>query len=171
MPPLAYFLTWTCYGTWLHGDDRGSVEDPHNRYARPYLAPNPGWSTAESRLLKSPPVTLDTAMRRVVRDAALEHLAFKECTLVALNVRTTHTHLVIRSKSCEPGRLAGSFKAWSTRRLRDAGLLAPDAKVWTARSSTRYLWFEGAVQGARKYVLDEQGPRDEFAVAGTECLE
>ncbi len=21
--PLAYLLTWTCYGTWLHGDRRG----------------------------------------------------------------------------------------------------------------------------------------------------
>jgi hypothetical protein len=21
--PLAYFITWTCYGTWLPGDDRG----------------------------------------------------------------------------------------------------------------------------------------------------
>jgi hypothetical protein len=21
--PLGYFITWTCYGTWLPGDDRG----------------------------------------------------------------------------------------------------------------------------------------------------
>jgi hypothetical protein len=24
--PLAYLTTFRCYGTWLHGDDRGSVE-------------------------------------------------------------------------------------------------------------------------------------------------
>ena len=22
--PIAYFITWTCYGTWLPGDERGS---------------------------------------------------------------------------------------------------------------------------------------------------
>ena len=26
--PLAYLITWTTYGTWLHGDDRGSFD--HN---------------------------------------------------------------------------------------------------------------------------------------------
>ena len=24
--PLAYFITFTCYGNWLHGDERGSVD-------------------------------------------------------------------------------------------------------------------------------------------------
>jgi hypothetical protein len=27
--PLAYFLTWVTYGTWLPGDDRGWVEYRH----------------------------------------------------------------------------------------------------------------------------------------------
>ena len=26
--PLAYLLTWTTYGTWLPGDDRGWTEKP-----------------------------------------------------------------------------------------------------------------------------------------------
>jgi hypothetical protein len=25
MPVLAYFITWTTYGTWLHGDARGWI--------------------------------------------------------------------------------------------------------------------------------------------------
>jgi len=28
--PLAYFLTWTTYGTWLPGDERGWVRRPGN---------------------------------------------------------------------------------------------------------------------------------------------
>jgi len=35
--PLAYFLTWQCYGCWLHGDPRGSVDSEHNRYGTPVL--------------------------------------------------------------------------------------------------------------------------------------
>jgi hypothetical protein len=33
--PLAYFLTWTTYGTWLPGDERGWV-----RYRRGMQAPD-----------------------------------------------------------------------------------------------------------------------------------
>jgi hypothetical protein len=29
--PLAYLITFRCYGTWLHGDSRGSVDRFHNR--------------------------------------------------------------------------------------------------------------------------------------------
>jgi hypothetical protein len=30
--PLAYFITFRAYGTWLHGDKRGSVDRHNNRY-------------------------------------------------------------------------------------------------------------------------------------------
>ncbi len=35
--PLAYFITFRCYGTWLHGDRRGSVDRFHNIYGTPRL--------------------------------------------------------------------------------------------------------------------------------------
>src|SRR5437868_339150 len=38
--PLAYFLTFRCYGTWLHGDGRGSVDALHNVPGTPRMAPN-----------------------------------------------------------------------------------------------------------------------------------
>jgi hypothetical protein len=28
--PLAYLITFPTYGTWLHGDERGSVDRDHN---------------------------------------------------------------------------------------------------------------------------------------------
>ena len=39
--PLAYFITWTCYGTWLHGRASGSVDDAHNCFGDPVLPPDP----------------------------------------------------------------------------------------------------------------------------------
>ena len=33
--PMAWFMTWTTYGTWLHGDARGSFLD------QTYLPPGP----------------------------------------------------------------------------------------------------------------------------------
>ena len=37
--PLAYLLTFTCYGTRLHGDTRGTVDRNNNRYGMPFLSP------------------------------------------------------------------------------------------------------------------------------------
>ena len=35
--PLGYLITFRSYGTWLHGDERGSIDRFHNRYKAPYL--------------------------------------------------------------------------------------------------------------------------------------
>ncbi len=162
--PTAYLLTWTCYGTWLHGDDRGSVDHDHSQFATPTLSPNPPRSTFERTRLLAPPVSLTTPMRRLVRDTIIEHCAFRDARLLALNVRTNHVHLVAAAQM-DPAKLAGHFKARTTRVLREAGL-AGATPVWTTYSSTRYLWDENAVAGAVRYTLEDQGPPDEFAVRG-----
>jgi hypothetical protein len=33
--PLANLITFRCYGTWLHGDQRGSIDRFHNAYKSP----------------------------------------------------------------------------------------------------------------------------------------
>jgi len=38
--PLAYLITFTTYGTWLHGDPRGSVDREHNVWGTPFLDPD-----------------------------------------------------------------------------------------------------------------------------------
>ena len=39
--PLAYFITFTTYGSWLPGSDKGSVDAEHRSYGTPYLEPSP----------------------------------------------------------------------------------------------------------------------------------
>ena len=50
-----------------------------------------------------------------------------------------------------------AFKAYATRALRKAGLLALSIKPWVRHGSTRYLWKERHVENAVDYVLDGQG--------------
>lgn len=161
--PQAFLLTWTCYGTWLHGDARGSVDRDHSRIGSPILAPDPDREAHEGAIASFEPLKLSGPMRRVVRDAIIEHAAYEAARLFALNVRTNHVHVVLAAAESEPGRLVGRFKAWCTRRLRAEGLVAPNRRVWTGRSSTRYLWNDEGFAGAVHYVLREQGPPDEFA--------
>ena len=56
--PLAFHITFRGYGTWLHGDSRGSVDRFHRAYGTPTLPPNSKRKQYEKRLLKQPPVKL-----------------------------------------------------------------------------------------------------------------
>jgi REP element-mobilizing transposase RayT len=88
--------------------------------------------------------------------------------MLALSVRTNHVHLVVTPSEEVPSMLAGRFKAWCTRRLRERGLIDVVSKVWPHHASTRYLFFPEAVAGAMRYVLHEQGLPDAFTVRGEE---
>ena len=67
MLPLAYFITFRCYGTWLHGDERGSV-DRHQETAwgTSALPPNALRERFEESRMKAPPATLNDDRRAVV---------------------------------------------------------------------------------------------------------
>jgi hypothetical protein len=54
--PLAYLVTSRCYGTWLHGDNRGSIARFQNRYKSPYIGPNERWQRHNSQVLEAEPV-------------------------------------------------------------------------------------------------------------------
>jgi hypothetical protein len=119
-PALAYFITFSTYGTWLHGDERGSMQRGLTGPDAPPLDPNPrreGWE-ASQRL--DPPVTLGGAEWQVVDAAIRETAAIREWHVYALNVRTNHVHIVV-SAEIPPEPLMGSLKAWCTKRLRGAG--------------------------------------------------
>jgi REP element-mobilizing transposase RayT len=155
--PQASLLTWTCYGTWLHGDALGSIDDQHNQFGLPLVVPDPEYLRMSVSALKHAPVTLDKPRRDLVYATIEAHAAYRRWGLLALNVRTNHVHAVVGGIDIEPGLAAGQFKAWTTRRLREAGLIQPKQEVWTKRSSTRYLWEKDHVLRACKYFLDGQG--------------
>lgn len=154
--PLAYLLTWTCYGTWLHGDDRGSVDADHNAPETSFLPPNLERQLTRSAALQSPPVRLDDAKRRIVHATVVAHCNHRHWTLHALNVRTNHVHVVV---SCDvpPERAMAELKAWTTRRLREAGHFDPHDDVWTEGGSRRYVWNSEHLRRAIDDVTEYQG--------------
>jgi hypothetical protein len=56
--PLAYLITFTTYGTWLHGDSRGSVDKQHNRYGDDLVALDAAREKKERIALENQPVVL-----------------------------------------------------------------------------------------------------------------
>ena len=67
--PLAYLITFRCYGTWVHGDKRGSMDRKHNAYGTPRLAANAYLERSDSRQSKHSPIILNAEQRKVVENA------------------------------------------------------------------------------------------------------
>src|ERR1700674_1130034 len=70
--PLAYLITFRCYGTWLHGDKRGSIDRFHNRYKSSYIEPNQRWHHHNAKALEGRPVILTAQERKSVERATRE---------------------------------------------------------------------------------------------------
>ncbi|MCA8914781.1 MAG: transposase [Planctomycetes bacterium] len=151
--PIAYHLTFTTYGTWLHGDERGSV----TRKARKYVAPDPVLNEYMKERLNYPKVALEAHARKIVHDAVEDYCEFKSWPLLALNVRTNHVHVVVKALDTASKMLHG-IKSRATRVLRDTGDFERNQPVWTERGNKGLLKTEEAVANAIDYVLDHQGP-------------
>ncbi len=154
--PLAYLITFRCYGTWLHGDARGSTDRHHNRYHTPFIPPNERWRQHVGRSLKHAPVELDAMRRSVVEDSVRETCEIRGWSLNAVGVRTNHVHIVV-SAGCRPEPLLVTLKANATRRMREAGCWPDEHSPWSEGGSRRYLWTERSVVRAIEYVVYDQG--------------
>ncbi|MFN0140617.1 MAG: transposase [Pyrinomonadaceae bacterium] len=150
--PLAYLLTFRTFGTWLHGDDRGSVRrNGNNRYGEPKVTASVPLRDALERARQVASVVLDAAQRDCVTQAIKEVCEFRKYVLRAINVRTNHGHVVV-SAALKPEKIVNDFKVYATRLLRTRGLCSPIQKVWSRGASTRYLWKPRHVVGAVDYV-------------------
>ena len=155
--PIAYLLTWRTYGTWLHGDDRESVQrgrDP--RFGTVKIDPSIPLVEHMASEQPQPAVILNPTQRRVVEEAIRETCDFRGYSLRAANIRSNHGHAVT-SALVKPEKIVNAFKTNATRRMRAEGLIGPDERVWSRGASTRYLWKPKHVEAAVEYVLYSQG--------------
>jgi REP element-mobilizing transposase RayT len=154
--PLAYFITFRTYGTWLPGDERGSIDRTHNLYGTPCLAPDPDRKHSATLKLTHGPVVLNVEQRQAVEKAVREVCHYRKYNLMAVNARTNHVHVVV-SAGHKPEPILEAFKAYATRKLRGMGSISAATKPWVRHGSTRYLWKERHVEKAINYVLYGQG--------------
>jgi len=155
--PLAHLITFRCYGTWLHGDDRGSVDTSHNHYKTPYALPNQGRHQHNLGTLKGEPVLLNADQRASVEAAIRETCTIRKWPLHALNVRTNHVHAVVSVGDKNPELALNAFKANSTRQMRYDGNWRREHRPWVDKGSKRYLWNERSLERAIDYVINGQG--------------
>ena len=151
--PRAYLITFRCYGTWLHGDERGSYRRSSKAIGGVvHIPPRPRLKIAELDHLRHRPARLTKSQRWVVEEAIRDVCEHRTYLLRAINVRTNHVHTVVSAlKAPEP--ILEAFKSYSTRALRKNGLVGKNVTPWARHGSTIYLWKEEDVAKAVEYVV------------------
>lgn len=164
---LAYFITFSTYGTWLHGTGKGlgSVDAEHNQPGTPFVETDAERLQQEQSSMVQPEYVMDAARRRVVRDALVAICREKEWNLLALHIRSNHVHVVVQADR-EPGRLMSDLKARASRELNRAGLDPPERRRWTRHGSTLHLFDEAKVDDKIRYTIDRQGKMMEWYEKG-----
>lgn len=143
-----YLLTWTTYGTWLHGDGRGS----HERTTAGVRVVRPDRNTHEQAgsLMKETVFRLESSQRNTCERVIRDECDHREWQLGAIAVLSNHIHVVVHADA-GPEKVMGTLKARISRRLREEGLVRE--RVWTRHGSTRWLKDDASIRAAIDYVV------------------
>ena len=152
----AYFITFTTYGTWLHGRHTGSIDRKHNIPGTPFLPADPAREAEMRANMRQKPYLLDEPRRAVALRTLVEVARHRRWILHAAHVRSNHVHILVTA-SDSPEKVMNDFKAWMSRRLREAFNESADRDRWTQHGSTRWLNTISQLEAAWNYIVDGQG--------------
>lgn len=154
--PLAYFITWTCYGTWLPGDERGWT-----KWQKGQIVPQPLLADWCVEQMTEEAIVLTEPQRAIVGDTIASHCKIRGWHLHAMNCRSNHCHVVVTASSHDGEQVRDQLKAWCTRKLKEAkgrepSGTSPRENWWTRKGSVRYLFDEDSLEAAIRYTLEAQ---------------
>ena len=88
--PLAFFITWTVYGTHLQGDERGWRRD-----CKGEQSPQPLLAEWHRQRLKHDVILLSPEQRVAVEQECQRHCDHRGWRLWEINARSSHVHVVV----------------------------------------------------------------------------
>ena len=135
---LGYMVTWTTYGSWLQGDERGFVKDGS------ILPPDSDLNEINVRNLQKQPVYLTPAQKQIVNKA--EKL---KQNILALTIAEKHVHLVVAYDGTPIESSARHYKNASLVALRKFGFTG---RVWSTGFNKRFCFDDRALHNCINYV-------------------
>ncbi|MSR59099.1 MAG: hypothetical protein EXS05_15885 [Planctomycetaceae bacterium] len=162
--PFALFITWTCYGTWLPGDERGYVAhtllQPHgflprqNTPGTPYAKDNAYTRQIAKALQKGETVNLTFDQAMCVARSLVDSAVKRQWRILRAAIMANHVHLVVIDCPDDGPGVRRVFKGGSQAVLTDE--LGISRRWWTTGGSDRYLHKDEAIEGAIKYVAEQE---------------
>jgi REP element-mobilizing transposase RayT len=140
---LGYMITFTTYGTWLQGDERGFVKDGKTYAANQSLADSNKQKLAEN------PVKLSKNNRAIAAKSIFEKANRIDQKILALAVCSNHVHIVVDYVPIPMGKIVSYYKNAAQISLRKAGLAG---RISTKGFDKRYCFDEQALKSRIDYV-------------------
>jgi REP element-mobilizing transposase RayT len=168
----SWLLSNTTYGTWLPGDERGSVTSvrdrrpgeavgpsrlEHDLPGEPWEEPIAGLNRCARELMRGPPIYLTLPQAEALLDQLQETASHRGWTLRAVAIMANHFHIVVQVEGDpSPKKILADFKAYATRTLSERFGSPASETWWTTKGSKRKLPNDQAVNAAIHYVLYKQ---------------
>ncbi len=152
--PVAFFITWTTYGTWLPGDERGWTEYRHG-----WRLPCHDLEQRSRASMTGTPCLLSHIERQIVIRQIRETCKYRKWVHYASTCRSNHVHIVIGAFDTNPIKIRTDMKSWCARRLRE-GSRPERENWWSERGCVRYVWTEESLETVMRYVNEAQDRKD-----------
>jgi REP element-mobilizing transposase RayT len=143
METLGYMITWTTYGTWLQGDERGYVKKGQT------LAANEALEQTNKKLQSQNAVRLSKAQQQIVRTAITKQAQLQGHHMYALVVQSNHVHVVIKYSPEPISRIVAHYKNAARVALK---VMGHSGKLWTKGYDKRFCFDKEALEQRIKYV-------------------
>jgi len=140
---IGYMITWTTYGTWLQGDERGYVKNGK------ILPTNQPLEDSNKQNLSKEPVKLTKIHRQIVQKAILEKAKQLNQKICALSVSSNHVHIVAEYIAMPIGLVIRHYKGSAQAALRKVGI---PGRIWTKGFDKRYCFDEKTLNNRIDYV-------------------
>lgn len=144
---VGYMVTWTTYGSWLPGDERGYVKDGQ------ILPGNLKVLERNKKRQKSPTVRLSAREKQIVHRVILAEAQKAGHQIEACVVFSNHVHLAARAHSKSIEEVAGRYKSMTTRALWQHGrnLLSSQSLTTDRSDCSCHIRDEGAKEKAERF--------------------
>ena len=161
----AVLLTWTTYGTWLPGDDRGFVSRVpeeegghilHNAPGEPYDADDQQVRNQALRRMEGEPVRITGDQARALLASIAGSAERHGIELLAVTVMPDHVHVLCQTDR-PGGELHKLFKGAASRVLNERFSLPGAPRWFTRRGSTRFIKKGSDLTAAVEYVRGQKG--------------
>jgi len=141
--PIAYMLTWTTYGSWLQGDERGYVKNGA------IMPENKALNRANRMVMTSPQVSLTPRQRQIVENELHKEADTLGQEIYAISVGKNHIHLVISANGLDAGKSASHYKNAARLAIQGDGFYG---RLWTRGFSKRYCFDRSQLNALIEYV-------------------
>jgi len=140
---LGYMITWTTYGTWLRGDERGWREDGKIYEGEPEL------KQLDESQMKGEAIRLNSREKAIVKEAIFRKAESRGQKIFAILVWSNHIHAVVGYDGRSIEETVRIYKNTATAALRKNGFTG---KVWGGGYDKKYCFDEVSLKNRIEYV-------------------